>query len=167
MTADSQTTVRPPTGIDRLFAQMRAHYGAAWDRQWSGVPVKDMRTKWMAELREHNVQSDAMHWALRNLPELVPNATQFRKLCRSAPMARPPAALLGPKPTPEQREQMARRLADVATSMSMRVTPDRDPKAWARRIVRLHEQGLKPAALSLALARAALRGEEGEAEAAE
>jgi hypothetical protein len=69
-------------------------------------------------------------WALQNLPDRVPNAMEFRNLCRHAPALKV-EALPEPKADPARVEAELKKLAPLrATVSASRV----DDKAWAKRL---------------------------------
>lgn len=82
----------PERWVQRIFATMRATYGAAFDRQWecpAGTDPADhiaaMLEHWGRELRGYQQNAQAIAYALENLPEHPPNLIEFRALCRRRP----------------------------------------------------------------------------------
>lgn len=133
----------PDAWVERIWATMRATYGAAFDRLWAcpaGVApekhVADLKAVWGRELRFLQQNPQAIAHALDHLPEQPPNLVQFKALCVRAPeMA--PKALPSPKADP----------AKVAEIVGvLRRTQVRDPKDWARRLrdIELHHGGVMP-----------------------
>ena len=136
--------------VDRLFQRLAATYGAAWSRQWEGVPIGDVKTAWMHELEGYMDNLDAIKYALENLPERCPNVIQFRNICRSAPSVQH-VQIERPKADPAIVAMVLRGMSDKKP-----VNTQHDEKEWARRILSRHEQGEKIRPYSLNLARGAL-----------
>lgn len=89
--------------VDHVFAVLGATYGTAWDRSLGTSPINDVKTVWGDALGDFLHTDDAKRsilWALKNLPDTVPNARQFRTLCRTAP-SRQPKMLSAPAANPE------------------------------------------------------------------
>lgn len=116
---DARPAALPAAWIERVFATMRATYGATFDRQWAPPPgLSD------DQLREHGQQQMALwarqlvgligapyriSFALENLPEYPPNLVQFKALCWHAPERAAPVPAL---PAPVQdRARVAAALA--------------------------------------------------------
>lgn len=142
--------------VDRLFERMAATYGAAWVRQWADVPPSDVKTAWAHELSGYASETGlkAVAWALENLPDRVPNAIQFRNLCRLAPATEAPR-LPEPKADPQR---LAAELAKLGNIRAKVVSESRvDHKAWAKRIIARHDAGDRINPTTLRFAREALR----------
>lgn len=142
--------------VERVFQRLAATYCAEWHHAIAGTPISDVKTAWAHELSGFLASRETMLvvvWALENLPERVPNAIQFRNLCRAAPSA--PAALLeAPRADP------ARVAAELAKLCFVRYAqPPTPPKSWAKRILSRHAGGEKVSPGVLAMARAATRYE--------
>ena len=120
----------PIKAVDRLFDRLEATYGLDWARQWSTVPVADVKTVWAHELAGFASRLDALAWALENLPERCPNVIQFRNLCRQAPAAEAPRL-------PEPKADPARIAAELAKLGHVRTTPvvEHGNTQWAHRII--------------------------------
>lgn len=101
----------PASWVDHLFGRLSLRYGAAFLRQWPDAPIDTLKADWADVL--DGTLGDSISYALRYLPNIPPNAMQFRALCRAAP---PPDALALPPPAvradPERvRAIVARRKA--------------------------------------------------------
>lgn len=129
----------PERWVQRIFATMRATYGAAFDRQWecpAGTDPADhiagMLAHWGRELRGYQQSPHAISYALDNLPEHPPNLVEFRALCRRRP---DPAQqrLEAPKVPPAK---MLEAVAAIAKPV-----PKMDPKQWARDLQQREERG--------------------------
>lgn len=82
----------PEHWVAKIFAAMRATYGAEFDRQWecpAGVDAKEHAASllgfWSRALGIFAGDPKAIRFALDNLPERVPNLQQFIVLCRRKP----------------------------------------------------------------------------------
>ena len=127
----------PEAWVERIWATMRAFYGAAFDRQWECPPgvdparhVADLKAVWGRELRHLQQNPAAIAHGLERLPEHPPNLPQFRALCC------PPPAAFRALPVPQADP------AVVARVMSGFKRPvQRDLKAWARDFRAAEERG--------------------------
>src|SRR5574340_328262 len=88
----------PDRWIQRIWDTMRATYGSAFDRMWSAPSgsdpvehVKGLMFHWAKELGVYSSNSDAIAYALGNLPDLPPNLMQFKALCNRRPEPQRPA----------------------------------------------------------------------------
>lgn len=125
--------------VDYVFSKMAATYGAAWDRSLGNAPIQDVKTVWGDALSDFMHSQDArraISWALKNLPDAVPNSRQFRTLCRNAPskqvLALPAAVTVNP-------EIAARVIEGLKSQPVGRV----DHKSWAHRIIQRIKDGEK------------------------
>jgi hypothetical protein len=138
--------------VDHVFAVLEATYGPAWDRSKGNAPIGSVKTVWAHHLSEFTHSSAAKHsilWALKNPTDSVPNAMQFRNLCRQAP-SRTLDAL--PAPLPKQNPEMAAKIRDALTA-----TPQKtDRLDWARRILQTVADGAKRTPTVVKMARDAL-----------
>lgn len=119
--------------IDRLFTRLAATYGTDWTRQWTNIPLSDVKTAWGHELSGYIGHLGAIAYALDNLPERCPNVIQFKGLCRAAPSRELPM-LDAPKADP----------AIVAAVVSRLKSADHAPagmKDWAHRLKARHDGG--------------------------
>lgn len=109
----------PTSWADHLFAKLGVRYGAAFLRQWTDTDPALVKADW-AEVLD-GTSGDAIGYALRNLPDRPMNATQFRDLCRRAPVAAT-QALPAPdvKADPSRLAEILGRLHEPATE---RMTP--------------------------------------------
>ena len=130
----------PDGWVERIWAIMRASYGAEFDRQWQcpeGVEpsrhVQEMKWHWGRELRGFQQSPNAIQFALDNLPERPPNLIQFKALCTRRPEVRR-QALPSPKADPAMVEEIMSRLQRPEGY---------DPKAWAYNLREREEAGEK------------------------
>lgn len=127
----------PERWVQRIFATMRATYGASFDRQWecpAGTDPADhiaaMLEHWGRELRAYQQHPGAISYALENLPEHPPNLIEFRALCRRRPDSEQ-KRLEAPRVLPAE---MREAVAGIA-----KPEPKDDPRQWARDL-RIREQ---------------------------
>lgn len=140
----------PENWVERIFAAMRATYGATFDRQWecpAGADVvkhmQAMKAHWGRELRVFQQNPKAISYALENLPEYPPNLVQFKSLCFERPESEPVQFKL-PAPVPKaDKARVEQVMAAVPKLMQLR-----DPKAWAWALKAKEERD--PKALTLA-----------------
>lgn len=91
MTVEVTNCPNMATFITFLFNRLHTTYGAAWKRQFEGIPESDVKSNWGYELAWTFGRPDVIRYALDNLPEKPMNAIEFRNLCRKAPAAKPDA----------------------------------------------------------------------------
>lgn len=108
MTHSESPDALPDHWVAKLFAHMRAYYGATFDRQWEApghftaaqreAHAAAMSRVWAVELAPYATRPECIAAALKSLPEFPPNAGGFRKLCYAAiPEAQAAAALPAPR----------------------------------------------------------------------
>ena len=140
--------------IDRLFERLAATYGSAWSRQWSDVPLADVKTAWAHELSGYGGRLEVLAWALENLPERAPNIIEFRNLCRRSPAPEAPR-LPELKADPERLARELSKLQDLKQLVA-KASPV-DHKAWAKRILQGYADGKKTNPTSIRFAKEALQ----------
>lgn len=143
--------------IDRIFERLSATYMASWDRAMGATPQADIKTAWAHELSGFLQSRELMGciaWALENLPETPPNAIQFKKLCKQAPMPEAPQ-LEAPKADPERMAQELARLAPLHADAKAKAQ-GHDYRAWAKRLKARHEDGDNLTRTQVAMYREAL-----------
>ncbi len=135
----------PEPWVRKIFATMRATYGASFDRQWQcpagtdpAEHAAEMIGHWARELRGYQQSPQALAYALDHLPANPPNLIEFRALCRGAPQYAQPQ-LEAPKVLPEKMRE--------AVAGIVKPEPADDPKQWARDLQQREKNG---AALTLA-----------------
>ncbi len=148
----------PEAWIEKIWATMRATYGASFDRQWQcpvGTEpldhVMQLKQAWGRQLAGFQQQPNAIGYALDNLPPHPPNLIEFRALMRRAPADALPM-LEGPKADPERVAAELAKLSHIRTAGQVS-----DGKEWARRIVAKHNAGEPVKAVKLQWARDALK----------
>lgn len=138
--------------VDHVFNVLGATYGASWDRSLGTAPIADIKTVWGEALSDFMHSDDAKKailWALKNLPDTVPNARQFRSLCQKAP-SKAPVMLPAPVVNPEIA-------AKVLHGLKAQTVERFDHKAWARSILLDHKGGLKRTPTVVQMAKNALK----------
>jgi len=146
----------PDAWIERIWATLRATYGAAFDRQWQPPAdvspadhVAALKAVWGRQLATLQQNPKAIAYALDNLPDSPPNLAQFKALCARRPTELP-LALPRPAPDPER----------VAQALSRFERPkERDPKAWAWALREREERGERLTLFQREAWRTALRAE--------
>lgn len=128
----------PDAWVERIWAAMRATYGAAFDRQWEcpagADPVEHvarLKAHWGRELRAYQQSPQSIRFALENLPDRPPNLVEFCGLMRRAPM---PELKALPAPVGKPSPTVLAKVAAVAKRV------DTDPRAWAIRLARREAQ---------------------------
>lgn len=87
--------------VERLFSRLQVRYGRQWLAMWEGIEPNAVKADWEETLRDVFARNPkAIAYALENLPERVPTADVFLKLCRQAPWPQL-AALPEPVATPD------------------------------------------------------------------
>lgn len=144
----------PEAWVRKIFATMRATYGAAFDRQWQcpagtdpAEHAAEMIGHWARELRGYQQSPQAIAYALDHLPANPPNLIEFKTLCRGAPQYTQ-KQLEGPKVTPEK---MLEAVAAIA-----KPEPTHDSKKWAKDLQAIEQRGGKLTLAQRAMWRAAL-----------
>jgi hypothetical protein len=139
----------PPKVIDKLFFRLSNVYGSQWTNLWRDNDIDEVKELWRDELGYFANNLDAFAWALNHLPERVPNLVQFKKLCFDAPMVNQALAIDYTKPAPIPAE-IAQELKKITTPRTV------DDKAWAHKILKDADGGIKRAPLSVRFAKEAL-----------
>lgn len=137
--------------VDHVFMALAAEYGASWDRSLGNAPLADVKTIWgqvLSDFMHTKEAKRAILWGLKNLPDTVVNARQFRTLCRQAPAAAVPQ-LPAPKVNPEIAAKV---LGELKATSVVRV----DHKAWAKAILADVKAGIKRNPTSVRFAEQAL-----------
>lgn len=109
----------PTSWVDHLFAKLGIRWGDAFLRQWKDADPQLVKADW-AEVLD-GTSGDAISYAMRNLPDRPMVATQFRDLCRRAPVPAVPA-LAAPEIVPNPG-----RVAEIMRRMNHRAGPPMTP----------------------------------------
>jgi len=127
--------------VNYVFDRLAAAYGSAWDQSMGQAPIQDVKTVWadcLGSFLHSESAKKSIMWALKNLPDRVPNAMAFRNLCRLAPAEKAPA-LPSPKADPAR---MAIELAKLGGLRSSQAVPA-GAKDWAHRLKARHDANEK------------------------
>lgn len=147
----------PRDWVERIWSEMRATYGAAFDRQWE-CPASlttpedidgfynDIKGHWAKVLAGFAGNPKALRFALDNLPQHPPNLVEFRALCIRRPEPQQPM-LPAPKADSETVAKLVAGVNVVAVN----------PKAWALRLRDKEAAGVKLSRAQRDMWRAALR----------
>jgi hypothetical protein len=152
----------PVEWVDKIFLKLTLLYGRDFVGRWEGLSIADVKTDWGHELSGFEDWPEAIAYALANLPAgKPPTVLEFRDMARKAPRK----ALVELPGPPADPARVAAELSKLAALTARRPALTGDMKAWARRLMALHDAGeaLKP--IQLRFAREAL-GIRTEAEAA-
>lgn len=142
----------PDAWVRKIFAAMRATYGASFDRQWQcpagADPVEhaaEMIGHWGRELRGYQQSPSAIAYALDHLPPNPPNLIEFKAMCRQSPSKQPQL------PAPDFNSEAA------IKALSGLQRPDPlSPKAWAWVLKEREQRGSKLSIAQRGMWRAAL-----------
>ena len=143
--------------VDRIFALCATRYGRPWASRWDGLDMDAVRADWARVLSGFDGRPEAIRYALENLPEAPPTATEFRAICRRAPEPDVPR-IQGPQASPEAVRAAAERRTAPAEP--------RDPKQWARDFRDAERRGERLTQYQRDSWRAALRADLGSGDAA-
>jgi hypothetical protein len=138
-----------PIVIDRLFAALFNIYGSQWLHQWKDNDITEVKAFWAEQLGFYANNLTAIAWALEHLPDRAPNLIQFKKLCNDAPALNQAPAIDYTKAAPIPQA--------IAVELKKITAPrETDHKAWAKRILKDVEDGIKRAPISVRFAKEAL-----------
>lgn len=134
----------PERWIQSLWTELRANYGAKFDRQFPVSPcppgvepakhahdhVQAIQAVWAKRLGHLQSNPSAIRFALDNLPEHPPTLPEFAALCNRRPQPADLAALSGPKADPDRVQQVLAELnvkrAPIDRLAPLRELHDRD-----------------------------------------
>jgi len=136
--SDSPAVDPPPAPwVQRLWAEMRREYGAAFDRQWqcpAGVEpcdhVAGLMLHWARKLSQFKARPHAIRYGLDNLPPHPPSLPEFVAICKQAPD--PPTVMLN-----EQKSDPAVAAAAIKAAQEIAHIASAKPignKDWAWRM---------------------------------
>lgn len=154
--SDSPAGDPPPAPwVQRLWAEMRREYGAAFDRQWQcpagvepGDHVAGLMLHWARKLSQFKGRPHAIRYGLDNLPPHPPSLPEFVSICKQAPD--PPVMMI----RDASRKPDPKRLAEILAKLPKFVNPD--PLACARMHLERMRAGEKLTQNQIDLVRAAL-----------
>ena len=165
----------PESWVHTLWSELRANYGARWDRTFPVPPcppgvdpaqhahdhVQSIQAVWAKRLGHLQANPKAIRFALDNLPEDPPTLPEFSEACRVAAVNRrdQALALAAPGGTVTTREEAAEILAKIGYSAPAK--PRVDPKAWAHRVLARAAAGDETLALeSIRMAERAIKAKD-------
>ena len=133
----------PLPWVDRIFEKLTIVYGKEFSGRYEKIPIADVKTEWGHSLSGFRGHSEAIAFALENLPEdRAPSMLRFRALCRSAPQY---AALQlpAPKADPSIVAEQLRKMTESALQAPKNEQGTVDHKRWAKKLKARHEAGEK------------------------
>jgi hypothetical protein len=143
----------PEPWVEKIFRKLSATYGAAFQRQYDGVDLADVKANWAHELAVFQQAPDAIAYGLDHLPadHRPPTVLQFRDLCRR-PTEHATSTLKLPLPKPDP--VIARAIRDAWKPVGTA-----GPRAWAERFRDREERGERLTQAQRTMWRAALSAE--------
>lgn len=144
MPDEARSTVTHSELVQRLFHRFRLLYGSKVEQMWVGTTPDELVAAWADELAAYwpIEMKDALGALRYSNPEWPPTAFEFANLCKEAARGRRveplrlSASVNNAPPDP-------RVLAEVHRLTAAMRDPDRkrDPRDWARTILREHVAG--------------------------
>ena len=128
----TQSTALPSAWINRLFDRFAVMYGKHWLDLWADVPMADVKDAWRTELG--GCTGEQIGAALKACGTFPPTLPEFLALCKPAPV---PAAhrLFLPAPPRNPNREIRQNVKEEIDKLLDR-DRKRDPKDWARGILR-------------------------------
>lgn len=125
----------PEPWVEKIFRKLSATYGAAFQRQYDGVDLADVKANWAHELAVFQQAPDAIAYGLDHLPadHRPPTVLQFRDACRR-PTEHATSTLR--LPMPKADPELAR-----AVRAAWKPAGTGGPRAWAERLQQREERG--------------------------
>ena len=117
--------MQSPDFVVQIHSALAVRYGRRWLAMWAGLDMELVRADWRRVLRDYAGNPAAVMHALDNLPEMVPTAIEFERLCAAGP--RPAWRPLPPPVTSDEGRKVMRDLLERLRAS----TGPRDSKAWA------------------------------------
>lgn len=132
----------PERWIQSLWTELRANYGARWDRQFPAplcppdadqvahalAHVQAIQAVWAKRLGRFQSNPNAIRFALDNLPKDPPTLPEFIALCNRRPDA-PQKALPAPEADPQRVQQVLEGMRFPVASLD-RLAPLRMLREW-------------------------------------
>lgn len=145
-----------PRDIEAVFAKLLLVYGAAkLNATYRDQAIETVKRHWAHELRGMNASDIA--YGLTVLPaDFMPNVLQFKAACNRAPV-QSVRQLAGPPASPERVQAVLGRMQ--AATAHLRGCGERDPKAWAWKLLARQEAGERLPSCHLRMAHDALARE--------
>lgn len=117
--------MQSPDFVVQIHSALAVRYGRRWLAMWAGLDMELVRADWRRVLRDYAGNPAAVMHALDNLPEMVPTALEFERLCAAGP--RPAWRPLPPPVTSDEGRKVMRDLLERLRAS----TGPRGSKAWA------------------------------------
>ena len=107
--------------IDMIWSELAVTYQRRFIAQFDGLDVAAVKLKWADELGQFAQSTDAIRFALRNLPtDWPPTVLAFKALCNRAPTYLPRAL-----PRPLMSEEERHRVHAALTALRARLVSRR------------------------------------------
>lgn len=149
----SAAPLLPMSWVNKIFHTLTVLHGREFLGRWEGIPIEDVKADWAERLGCFFTRPKAIEYALDNLPDnKPPTVLEFRAVCLRCPAPVLPA-LTAPTADPDR---VAAEFAKMATTAPSPAPGRIDHKAWARVIVKKHDDGIKVNPGPLRMARQAL-----------
>ena len=147
------TPLLPMSWINKIFHTLTVLHGREFLGRWEGGPIEDVKADWAERLGCFFARPKAIEYALENLHDnKSPTALDFRTVC-----LRCPAPVLPALDAPAaDSARVAAEFAKMATTAPAPAPGRIDHKAWARVIIKKHDDGIKVNPGPLRMARQAL-----------
>ena len=133
-TSPARPSVSSERGIDRLFAEMAAMYGAKFADLWAGCNIEDVKAMWVEKLKPFAAHAGVIQSAMKAL-EYQPNPPTlpvFLGLCRDAMRhvdTSPPSAL--PHKLTAEDHERARQTAEEVSRVVKPINGEGFNRHWA------------------------------------
>ena len=153
---DGNESSLPSAWIARLFSRFQAAYGNRMQTMWKDADPQEVQALWAAELSAFDAVDIRTALAAMGhaYPEYPPTLYEFRNLCRDAARSRSQLTARvehtrygGPSPVV---------LAAIHELTKDPLTRKRDPRDWARKILKREQEGERVTMYALQCAREAL-----------
>lgn len=135
----------PMPWVEKIFTKLVLTFGREFTARWDEASLLDVKNDWAHELRGFAQNPQALAFGLEHcVSGKPPTVHEFKAACQRRPDPLPAALLDVPLADPQ------RVAAELARCGSLRqVAPFRDHKAWAKKLVERHAQGLKVSTYAL------------------
>ena len=154
--SESPAADAPAPWVQRLWAEMRREYGAAFDRQWQcpadqkpADHVHGLMLHWARKLVQFKSRPYAIRYGLDNLPPDPPSLSKFVEICKQAPEP------FVPMLRDATRKPDPRRLGEILAKLKERPA---DTRSCAQRHLDRLRAGERLTPAQIVLVRAALPG---------
>lgn len=117
--------MQSPDFVVQIHSALAVRYGRRWLAMWAGLDMELVRADWRRVLRDYAGNPAAVMHALDNLPEMVPTAIEFERLCAAGPRT-----AWRPLPPPVTSDEGRKVMRDLLERLRASTGP-RGSKAWA------------------------------------